>query len=258
MIPENLSLLHRGEEDIRVKAIALIEASEDMSLHVSMIETCMDMLQYVRENTSDMSEDQVIVALIGASVFNSMASALKLLLGGYYQASGLQIRYILESGWLLDYLRIDAKLVDEWKMTPEHKRQNVFRPAKIRDALDKRDGFTKKKREAHYKRLCVLCGHPSFAGFTMLRPELHADARMGPFLVTNLLEACIQELVSVSITAWQSFMCFFPPKTLSDCKARAAYLEKQNAWSVHVFEKPDDLTALNELKKLIALVENDR
>lgn len=258
MIPENLSLLHRGEEDLRVKAIALIEASEDMSLHVSMIETCMDMLQYVRVNTPDMSEDQVIVALIGASVFNSMASALKLVLGGYYQSSGLQIRYIMESGWLLDYLRTDPKLVEEWKMTPEDKRQSVFRPGKIRDALDKRDGFTEKKREAHYKRLCVLCGHPTFAGFTMLRPDLNADAHMGAFLVPNLLEACIQELVQVSITAWQSFMCFFPPKTLSDYKVRVAYLEKQNAWFFHVFKKPADLTVLDELKKLIALVENDR
>ena len=88
----------------------------------------MNTLQYIRENTPDMSEDQMIVALIGASVFNSTASAFKLLLGGYYQSSGLQIRYIMESGWLIDYLKTDLKLVQEWKMTPEDKRQSVFRP----------------------------------------------------------------------------------------------------------------------------------
>ncbi|TSD84666.1 hypothetical protein FFK22_031445 [Mycobacterium sp. KBS0706] len=254
-IPENLSLLHLGEEELRVKSVALIEASEDMSLHVSMIETCMDMLQYVRTNTPDMSEDQVIVALIGASVFNSMASALKLLLGGYYQSSGLQIRYIMESGWLLDYLRTDPKLVQEWKMTPEDKRQSMFRPGKIRDKLDRRDGFTGRKREAHYKRLCVLCGHPTFAGFAMLRPEPNADAHMGPLLVPDLLEGCIQELVMVSITAWQAFMMFFPPKTLSDRKARVAYLEKQNDWFVRVYGKSAEHTALAELQKLIAQIE---
>lgn len=226
-----------------------------MSLHVSMIETCMDMMQYVRTNTPEMSEDQVIVALIGASVFNSMASAFKLLLGGYYQSSGLQIRFIMESGWLLDYLRTDPKLVQEWKATPEDKRQSVFRPGKIRDQLDKRDGFTEKKREAHYKRLCVLCGHPTFAGFAMLRPEPNADAHMGPFLVPALLEGCIQELVQVSITAWQSFMHFFPPKTLSDYRARIHYIEKQNDWFKHVFGKPHDMTAVDELKKLIVQLE---
>ncbi|CDZ32812.1 hypothetical protein NOJ28_08950 [Neorhizobium galegae] len=254
-IPENLSLLHSGEEDLRAKSIALIQASEDTTLHVSMIETCMDMLQYVRMNTPDMSEDQVIVALVGASVFNSIASAFKLLLGGYYQSSGLQIRYVMESGWLLDYLRTDPKLVQEWKATPEDKRQKKFGPGFIRDELDKRDGFTAKKRAEHYKRLCVLCGHPTFAGFAMLRPQPNADAHMGPFLVPDLLEGCIQELVQVSITAWQSFMRFFPAKTVPDYKARISYMEKQNVWLKHVYGKPDDMTAVDELKKLIVRLE---
>jgi hypothetical protein len=254
-IPENLTLLHSGEEDLRAKSIALIEASEDMSLHVSMIETCMDMMQYVRTNTPEMGEDQVIVALIGASVFNSMASAFKLLLGGYYQSSGLQIRFIMESGWLLDYLRTDPRLVQQWKATPEDKRQSVFRPGKIRDQLDKRDGFTEKKREVHYKRLCVLCGHPTFAGFAMLRPEPNADAHMGPFLIPDLLDRCIQELVQVSITAWQSLMRFFPTKTLSDYRARIHYIEKQNDWFKHVVGKQHDMTAVDELRKLIVQLE---
>ncbi|TNB48091.1 hypothetical protein FF124_10970 [Martelella lutilitoris] len=180
-IPENLVLLHSGGEELRAKSIAIIEASAEMSLHVSMIETCMDMLQHVRTNTPNMNEDQVIVALIGASIFNSMASAFKLLLSGYYQSSGLQIRYVLESGWLLDYLQTDPKLIQQWKTISEGKRLAVFSPIKTRDALDKRDGFTTKKRAEHYKRLCVLCGHPTFAGFTMPRPLPDKDAHKGPY-----------------------------------------------------------------------------
>lgn len=215
----------------------------------------MDMLQYVRMNTPKMGEDQVIVALVGASVFNSIASAFKLMLGGYYQSSGLQIRYIMESGWLLDYLKTDPKLIQEWKSTPEDKRQKKFGPGFIRDELDKRDGFTEKKRAAHYKRLCVLCGHPTFAGFTMLRPEPHLEAQMGPFLVQSLLERCIQELVMVSITAWQAFMRFFPPKKLPDYRARVDYFEKHNEWFKHVYGRPHDMTAVHEVKKLIAQLE---
>ncbi|SEG81348.1 hypothetical protein [Bosea lathyri] len=227
-----------------------------MSLHVSMVETCMDMLQYVRINTPDMSEDRVVVMLVGASIFNSMASAFKLMLGGYYQSSGLQIRYIMESGWLLDYLRTDPELVQKWKTTPEDKRQKVFGPSFIRDELDKRDGFTEKKRAAHYKRLCVLCGHPTFAGFAMLRPEPNADAHMGPFLVPSLLEQCIQELVMVSITAWQALMQFFPPKKLPDFRARIAYIEKQNTWFNVVYGKPHDTAAVDQLKRLIERLES--
>lgn len=230
-IPKKLTLLHDGEEVLRTKSIEIIEASSDMSAHINMVETCMDMLHYVYMNTSEMSKDQRIVALIGASVFNSMASAFKLMLGGYYQSSGLQIRYIMESGWLLDYLKTDPKLIQQWKSIPEDKRQKDFGPGLIRDKLDKRDGFKEKKREAYYKRLCVLCGHPTFAGCsTMLRPKSHLDAHMGPFLVQNLLEQCIQELVRVSITAGQAFMQFFPPNTLPD-----HYLEKQNQWHKHVY-----------------------
>lgn len=105
-----------------------------------------------------------------------------------------------------------------------------FGPGLIRDELDKRDGFSEKKRAAHYSRLCVLCGHPTFAGFAMLRPHLDADAHMGPFLVPALLDACIQELVQVSIIATQSFIRFFPPKSLPDFQARSQYIEKHDAW----------------------------
>ncbi|MDR6634582.1 hypothetical protein J2X72_003392 [Phyllobacterium sp. 1468] len=255
-IPENLSLLHAGEEDLRQKSVEIIEASNAMYMHVSMIQTCMDMLQYVRKNTPDMSEDQLIVALLSASVFNSIASGLKLMFGGYYQASGLQIRYVLETGWLIDYLKTDPALVQIWKVTPEDKRQNVFRPGLVRDKLDKRDGFKEKKREAHYKRLCVLCGHPSFAGFTMLRSESNGDAHMGPFLVPSLLEACVQELVQCSVVAGFSIMRFFPPNSLSDYKARVHYIETYAGWTEEVFGEKPDPTSVDEAKKIIAILEN--
>lgn len=218
----------------------------------------MDMLQYIRENTPKMSEDQLIVVLLGASIFNSIASAIKLMLSGYYQASGLQIRYILETGWLIEYLKTDPLLVQTWKITPESDRQNKFGPGLIRDKLDKRDGFIEKKRTAHYKRLCVLCGHPTFAGFTMLRPAPDADAHMGPFLVPSLLEACVQELVQCSVIAWMAVMRFFPPKTVSDYRARIHYLEAQGNWMEKVFGQKPDPTPISEVKEIIAALERSR
>lgn len=124
--------------------------------------------------------------------------------------------------------------------------------------MDKRSGFTEKKREAHYKRLCVLCGHPTFAGFAMLRPEPNADAHMGPFLVPSLLEGCIQELVQVSITAAQAFTRFFPPKTLADYRARVHFIETNGNWMEKVFGRRPDPASINELKKLIAHLDGDR
>lgn len=255
MIPENLSLLHGGEEDLRQKTIALIEASHDMSVHMERVESAMDMFHYIRTNTPEMTDDQVIVALIGASIFNSLASAIKLIFGGYYQSSGLQIRYVLESGWLLDYLRTDKALVQKWKTTHEDQRQKVFAPYLVRQALDKRDGFKEKKRDAHYKRLCVLCGHPSFAGFALLRPQSGADAHMGPFLEITLLEQIIQELVMVANVAIQAFMRFYQAKTANDFKARIAEMEGFNRWYEHVYEKKPDTAALDQLKRLVVQFE---
>ena len=256
MLPDNLFRLHHGEEDLRKKTIALIEASQDMSAHMERVESAMDMFQYIRTNATDMTEDQVVVALIGASIFNSLASAIKLMFGGYYQSSGLQIRYVLESGWLLSYLRTDKALVQTWKTTPEDKRQKTFAPYLIRQALDKRDGFTEKKRDAHYKRLCVLCGHPSFAGFALLRPEPGADAHMGPFLDPTLLEQIIQELVMVATVAIQAFMPFYPARTANDFKARIAEIEGFNKWHEHVYGKKPDTTALDNLKRLLVQFED--
>ena len=256
-IPDNLSLLYSGEEDLRQKSIATIEANDSLSCHIAMVETCMDMLQYTRVNTPEMSEEQLIVILLGASVFNSIGSALKLMLGGYYQSSGLQIRYILETGWLIDYLHTDPKLIQEWKVTPEAERQKKFGPGLVRDKLDKRDGFVEKKRAEHYKQLCVLCGHPTFASFTMLRPEANGDAHMGPFFVKPMLEMVVQELVKCTLVAWLAAMRFFPTKALSDYKARVSYIEKNGDWMEHVFGKKPDPNSLIELRKIIALLKSE-
>jgi hypothetical protein len=54
-----------------------------------------------------------------------------------------------------------------------------------------------KKRQADYKLLSNLRGHPTLASFAMPRPEPDADAHMGGFFVPKMLTATIQELVTV-------------------------------------------------------------
>lgn len=49
-LSKNLSFLHAGEEDLRVKSIAIVEANTEMSRHLSMIETCLDLLQHLSAN----------------------------------------------------------------------------------------------------------------------------------------------------------------------------------------------------------------
>lgn len=42
-IPENLALLHRGEEELRLKAFEILAQSERLQLHVALVETAMDL-----------------------------------------------------------------------------------------------------------------------------------------------------------------------------------------------------------------------
>lgn len=250
--PDNIALLRDGEDELWVRSRTLIENDSHRLLHLSTIERCMDTLQYVRMHTDQMSEDQTIVALLGASVFNACGAAIRLIFSGYYQAAGQHVRYIIESGWLIDYLKTDPALVQKWKSTPEENRQKVFAPYKVRNALDERDGFKTKEREKHYKRLCILCGHPTFAGFAMLRPEPTADAHMGPMLVPDLLDALLQELVKCTVVAVNAFIRFFPPTTPQDYRERIQLLESHNAWTKEIFKKDIGEPYLSVLNGLLA------
>jgi hypothetical protein len=252
-LPENLGFLHSGEEVTRQKSIALIEGDEDLLLHVSMIEMIMDLLQFYRMDYAEKDENQLIVKLLGARIFNAQGAALKLILGGYYQAAGLQIRDILETAFLLDYFSTDEALIHRWKVVSEQERNKEFGQAKIRQALDDRDGFTEKKRMEHYKLLSSIAAHPTFAGFTMLRPTPGADAHMGPFYVPELLTATIQELVKVSVTAWENFKFFFKPETIPQYRAVLRYLETSVVWVEKTYEM--DRRDINAVRSILAELE---
>jgi len=254
-LPENLHFLHSGEEMARRKSIELIEADEPLSRHIEMIETIMDMLQFYRMDYAEKDENQLIVKLLGARIFNAMGAAMKLILSGYYQAAGQQIRDILETGFLLDYFSTDSALIQKWKLVSEQDRMKEFNLAKIREVLDARDGFTEKKRMKHYKLLSSIAGHPTFASFKLLRPTLGADAHMGPFFVPELLNATVQELVKVSITAWENFKWFFKPETLPQYRAALRYLETSAGWIEMTFGKPVDRADIDVVKAILSTLQ---
>jgi hypothetical protein len=254
-LPENLGFLHSGEEVARGKSIAFIEGEEDLLRHVDMIEMIMDLLQFYRMDYAERDQNQLIIKLLGARIFNAQGAAIKLILGGYYQAAGLQVRDILETAFLLDYFSTDEALIQRWKVVSEQERNKEFGQAKIRQVLDDRDGFTEKKRMEHYKLLSSIAAHPTFAGFTMLRPTPGADAHMGPFYVPELLTATIQELVKVSITAWENFKFFFKPETIPQYRAVLRYLETSVVWVEKTYEKGMDRRDIEAVRAILAELE---
>lgn len=238
--PDNFNRLHEGEEFVRSKSIETIEGSHDLLMHAELIERSMDLIDYfVRQHSAEI-DDTLTVQLLGIRLFNGSAAGIKLLLSGYYQTSALQQRDMLETIFLLDYFRSDRKLIAEWRASDDRVRRDKFGPAAVRKALDKRDGFTERKRDKAYKLLCELAGHPTYAGFRMLTPRPGGDAHCGPFFELTSFKAVYEELAKHLFQAATAFGQFFPNSTPDDYRMRIAFMEVQGAWAEKFYGRPFD------------------
>jgi hypothetical protein len=180
-LPQNITRLHHGEEFLRSKSVEAIEASTDLLAHARLVESSMDLIDYFVRQYLHADEDQLAIQCLGIRLFNGTASALRLLLSGFYQASAFQQRDLLETIFLLDYFRSNRSEIAVWRSDDAKTHRDRFRPARIRKALDDRDGFTERKRSKAYQFLCELASHPTPTGFRMLTPVAGGNAHCGPF-----------------------------------------------------------------------------
>ena len=146
--PQNLDNLALGEDLIRTKSKDAIMASNTLTLHTHMIERSLNILDYIVKNHVHRDEDQLIIQMLMIRLFNYGASAIKLMMAGYYQTSVMVMRDILETTFLLDYFYLNRKQIGIWRACDERERNKTFGAMKIRMALDKRDGFTERKRKS--------------------------------------------------------------------------------------------------------------
>src|SRR5665647_278972 len=99
------------------------------------------MRRYTQEHVHA-SDDELTLQLLGIRLFNDAAASIKLALSGYYQKAFVPVRYIVETYFLVDYLRSNPDKIVVWKGSTKKQRLNDFGPGHIREALDKRDGYT--------------------------------------------------------------------------------------------------------------------
>ena len=114
-------------------------------------------------------------------MFNAFASSIKLVMSGYYQKGGMIMRDILETVVSYRFLPHDRPAITRWRFAEKGERMKSFSPVRIREALDKRDGNTEKKRAELYEMFSELAGHPNMKSAMMLRPKGTDDAYIGPF-----------------------------------------------------------------------------
>src|SRR5690348_11741422 len=80
-------------------------------------------------------------------------------LAGYYQKAFVHVRDILETYFLVDYLRSNPAKVAIWKKADKRQRAREFSPMRNRDELDKRSGYIEGARKAAYDLISENASH---------------------------------------------------------------------------------------------------
>ena len=174
-------------------------------------------------------------------IFNAFASTVKLVLSGYHQNGGLIMRDILETAFLLDLFSENHKLIKKWRFAGKD-RWKEFSPAKVRKALDLRDGFTSKKRAEHYGMFSELAGHPSMNSVLMMRPERGGDAVVGPSMEKTSLEASLGEMGRLAILAGEILDRFFPTTWQEGVAVRVKFARIKSVWIARFYPKAKSST----------------
>jgi hypothetical protein len=254
-IPTNIESLHAGEEKLRMEGIKAIQQSETLSVHLEIIERSMNLIEYFARVHPHSNDDEMTIQLLGIRLFNGAASALKLLLSGYYQNSVLVQRDLLETIFLLDYFSTDEALIAKWRNSSDVDRLRNFKPVAIRETLDKRDGFTERRREAAYKLLCEMGAHATFKGFRMLIPTADPKdlAHIGPFFSLKPLEAVLSELAKHLVQAAGGFTKFFSKVARSDYEVQLEFMDLQGKWFEKFYGRSNEAMA-KQIAELRALM----
>ena len=228
MLPENLTSLHKREEQIRVDSLRVIEKHQNFSDHLAMIHGSMAIIYALTHYHANTTDDELTSQYLGLRLFNSAASSLKLSLSGYYQSAFALVRDIFETVALLDYMQNFPDQIAVWKAIDSKQRIAKFGPGAIRKALNERDRFSGNKRKEMYDRLSEYASHATAPGFQLLAPE--GLGQIGPFLSEKYLKAWLEEAVKFLVHGATIFMAHFPNVEPPLLLERAGFLKQANPW----------------------------
>lgn len=226
--PNNLLRLHEKEQSLREEALGIIQGNPRLLLHFNVIERAMTLANIIREYPTE-DEDFKVIKMLSIRMFNAFGASLNLMLSGYHQKSAMVMRDVLENLFLMDLFRTDHAAIKRWRFANDRKSKEEFLPVKVREALDKRDGFEGKKRAETYKMLSELAAHPTMGTQYMLRPEKDADILMGPFMGATILREGLDELGNIAQRAG-GIMNGFLPREYDLGSARESFLRVQRQW----------------------------
>lgn len=190
---DNLTSLHEYEEELRARSQAAIALDVTLSDHLDVVAEAMNVIYAFSHDHVCGSEDELTLQYLGIRLFNAAGASVKLALSGYYQKAFDQVRDVIETYFLVDYLSTYPKKISEWKSSDKKKRISHFGPGVIRNALDRRDGYTSGERKKIYDLISELASHASYTGISLTATGPASLAQVGPFFDQKKLATWLEE-----------------------------------------------------------------
>jgi hypothetical protein len=195
MVPtDNLTSLHKHEEELRATSLGVIEADAALSDHWHLVAEAMGAIYAFTHDHVHGSENELTLQYLGIRLFNAAGASIKLALSGYYQKAFDQLRDIIETYFLVDYLSTYPEKIDEWRRAEKKKRISQFGPGLVRNALDQRDGYTSGERKKIYDLISEFASHASYSGISLTTTGPDNMAQVGPFFDEEKLAAWLYEI----------------------------------------------------------------
>jgi hypothetical protein len=191
---DNLTSLHKYEEELRAKSLTALEADPTLSDHWNLVGEAMNAIYAFAHDHPHGSENELTLQYLGIRLFNAAGASTKLALSGYYQKAFDQVRDLIETYFLVDYLSTYPDKIEEWKLADKSKRISHFGPGFIRNALDKRDGYTSGERKRIYGLISEVASHPSYSGISLTTTGPANMAQVGPFFDEKKLAIWLYEM----------------------------------------------------------------
>src|SRR5690606_24302619 len=159
------------------------------------IEGSLSFLEFINSKCPITDDDFFTIKKINCRFLCSAGCCLSLLAKGYYQNAIFMLRDLIEIAFLIDKFRLDGSSISRWKSAKTKKELMEFRPASIRNFLDKSDGYNSNKRQYIYSIYCTYGAHVTNDGFIILCKN--KMMQHGPFFDSKKFEASIVDLRKV-------------------------------------------------------------
>ncbi len=226
----NLTSLQKHEEDLRARSLAVIEAASALSDHWNLVADTMNAIYAFAHDHPHGSENELMLQYLGIRLFNAAGASVKLALSGYYQNAFAQMRDVIETYFLVDYLSTYPEKIEEWKHADKKKRISHFGPGLVRNMLDKRDGHTSGGRKRIYDSISELASHATYSGISLTATGPANMVQIGPFFDEKKLVTWLQEMAMRLSHATVVLVSNPEGKDLNLLMARKCYLEAVNKW----------------------------